>query len=126
MNALRVLLVSNVRPSRAWKIANHISRKVLGAGILIFMLFPVLILIAVLAVLDNGWPFIYRRRVLGTTGEFDAFKFRSKGITTPQCAQSLVKAGAQAVLLDFVGVSVNQIRQSFLRVERRLAEVYKT
>lgn len=52
-----------------------------------------------------------------------AFKFRYKGITARQCAQSLVKAGAQDVLLDSVGVSVNQIRQSFLRAERRLAEV---
>lgn len=73
-----------------------------------------------------GGPSFTGARVLGTTGEFDAFKFRSKGITTPQCAQSLVKAGTQDVLLDFVGVSVNQIRQSFLRAERRLAEVYQT
>ena len=62
----------------------------------------------------------------GTTGEFGAFKFRSKGITTPQCAKSLVEAGAQDVLIDFVGTSVNQIRQSFLRAERRLAEVCQT
>lgn len=75
MNTLRVLLVSNVRPSRAWKIANRTRREVLGARILIFMLFPVLILIAVLVVLDDGWAVIYRRRVLGTTGEFHAFKF---------------------------------------------------
>lgn len=120
------LLVSNVRPSQAWKIANRIRRESPGRAVLISTLFPVLILIAVLIVLDDGWPVIYRRRVLGTTAEFDAFKFRSKGITTPQCAQSLVKARAQDVLLDFVGVSANQIRQSFLRAERRLAEVYQT
>ena len=91
-------------------------------------------------------------RVLGTTGEFDAFKFRTMirdaesilarnpalkaefernfkkclGIATPPCAQSLIKAGAQDVLINFVGTSVNQIRQSFLCAERRLAEVCQT
>jgi len=61
----------------------HLQRSVkrcidlLGAGILIFMFFPVLIVIGLLIVLDDGWPVIYRRRVVGTTGEFDAFKFRT-------------------------------------------------
>jgi lipopolysaccharide/colanic/teichoic acid biosynthesis glycosyltransferase len=49
----------------------------LGAGILIVALLPVFIVIGLLVVLDDGWPVIYRRRVLGTTGEFDAFKFRT-------------------------------------------------
>ena len=30
-----------------------------------------------LVALEDGWPVIYRRRVVGVTGEFDAFKFRS-------------------------------------------------
>ena len=50
---------------------------VFGAGILIVALFPFLIVIGLLVLFDDGWPVIYRRRVLGTTGEFDAFKFRS-------------------------------------------------
>jgi lipopolysaccharide/colanic/teichoic acid biosynthesis glycosyltransferase len=49
----------------------------LGAGMLIAALFPVLIVIGLVVFLDDGWPVIYRRRVLGTTGEFDAFKFRT-------------------------------------------------
>lgn len=49
----------------------------LGAGVLVVALFPVLIVIGLLVLLDDGWPVIYRRRVLGTTGEFDAFKFRT-------------------------------------------------
>jgi lipopolysaccharide/colanic/teichoic acid biosynthesis glycosyltransferase len=49
----------------------------LGAGILIVALFPVLIVIGLVVFFDDGWPVIYRRRVLGTTGEFDAFKFRT-------------------------------------------------
>jgi len=49
----------------------------LGAGILIVALFPVLIVIGLVVFFDDGWPVIYRRRVLGTTAEFDAFKFRT-------------------------------------------------
>jgi len=30
-----------------------------------------------IVLIDDGWPIIYRRRVLGKNGEFDAFKFRS-------------------------------------------------
>src|SRR2546422_7761130 len=49
----------------------------LGAGILTAVLFPVFIVIGLLVVLDDGWPVIYRRRVVGAAGEFDAFKFRT-------------------------------------------------
>ena len=49
----------------------------LGAGILILLLLPVLLLIGLIVLADDGWPVIYRRRVVGTKGEFDAYKFRS-------------------------------------------------
>ena len=49
----------------------------LGAGILIILLLPVLLLIGLIVLVDDGWPVIYRRRVVGTKGEFDAYKFRS-------------------------------------------------
>ena len=39
---------------------------------------------------------------------------RCLGIATPHRAQSLLQAGAQAVLPDFVGTSVSQIRKLFL------------
>ena len=39
---------------------------------------------------------------------------RCLGIATPHRAQSLLEAGAQAVLPDFVGTSVSQIRKLFL------------
>ena len=48
-----------------------------GACFLIAALSPVFIVIGLLLVIDNGWPIIYRRRVVGQTGEFDAFKFRT-------------------------------------------------
>jgi lipopolysaccharide/colanic/teichoic acid biosynthesis glycosyltransferase len=48
-----------------------------GAGMLIVALSPVFVVVGALVVLDSGWPIIYRRRVVGKRGEFDAFKFRS-------------------------------------------------
>lgn len=48
-----------------------------GAGILIILLSPLFVLVGVLVVLESGWPIIYRRRVVGMSGDFDAFKFRT-------------------------------------------------
>lgn len=48
-----------------------------GAGLLIVVLGPLMALVCVLVLLDDGRPVIYRRRVLGTQGPFDAYKFRS-------------------------------------------------
>jgi lipopolysaccharide/colanic/teichoic acid biosynthesis glycosyltransferase len=47
------------------------------AGILVIVLMPLLILVSLIVLMDDGRPVIYRRRVVGTRGEFDAFKFRS-------------------------------------------------
>src|SRR5260370_31596717 len=48
-----------------------------GAGILIIVFMPLLVLISGLVLIDDGLPIIYRRRVMGQNGEFAAFKFRS-------------------------------------------------
>jgi lipopolysaccharide/colanic/teichoic acid biosynthesis glycosyltransferase len=48
----------------------------LSFGLLLF-LSPLFVLVALLILLDDGWPLIYRRRVVGQKCEFDAFKFRS-------------------------------------------------
>lgn len=48
-----------------------------GAWLLLVVLSPVFIVIGLLVVLDDGWPVVYRRRVVGQGGEFDAFKFRT-------------------------------------------------
>jgi lipopolysaccharide/colanic/teichoic acid biosynthesis glycosyltransferase len=48
-----------------------------GAAILILFLSPIFILLGLLVGLDDGWPVFYRRRVVGTNGEFYAYKFRS-------------------------------------------------
>lgn len=48
-----------------------------GAGALIVSLAPILLLVSLLVAMEDGWPIIYRRRVVGRRGEFDAYKFRS-------------------------------------------------
>ena len=48
-----------------------------GGGVLIVLLTPLLLFLGLIVLIDDGWPIIYRRRVLGKNGEFDAFKFRS-------------------------------------------------
>lgn len=48
-----------------------------GASILIVALLPVMVLAGCLVSLEGGWPIIYRRRVVGRKGDFDAYKFRS-------------------------------------------------
>jgi lipopolysaccharide/colanic/teichoic acid biosynthesis glycosyltransferase len=48
-----------------------------GAAVLIVLLFPIFILSAMLVYVEDGAPIIHRRRVVGHKGEFDAFKFRT-------------------------------------------------
>ena len=47
------------------------------AAILLGILAPILALIALLVKLHDGGPILYRRRVVGRNGNFDAYKFRS-------------------------------------------------
>ena len=56
-----------------------IKRSIDFAGALAGILFlsPLLIVPAVLVKLADGGPFLYRRRVVGRNGEFDAYKLRT-------------------------------------------------
>jgi lipopolysaccharide/colanic/teichoic acid biosynthesis glycosyltransferase len=59
---------------------DRIAKRVIdfcGAAFLIVLTTPLLLLIAALVRLLEGAPVIYRRRVVGVDGEFDAFKFRT-------------------------------------------------
>lgn len=47
------------------------------ATILLAILAPILVVIALLVKLHDGGPIIHRRRVVGRSGNFDAYKFRS-------------------------------------------------
>lgn len=51
-----------------------------GALLAILLLAPLFAVVAILVKLGDGGPVIYRRRVIGARGEFDAFKFRSMRI----------------------------------------------
>lgn len=48
-----------------------------GAAALLLLLSPLFLLIALCIMLDDGRPVFFRRRVVGQSGEFDAFKFRT-------------------------------------------------
>ena len=50
---------------------------VMGSGVLIILLFPVFLVLASLIRALDGAPVIYRRRVIGYEGDFDAYKFRT-------------------------------------------------
>jgi len=50
---------------------------VIGSLMLIVLLLPAFVAIAILVKLHDGGTIIFRRRVVGLKGEFDAFKFRS-------------------------------------------------
>jgi lipopolysaccharide/colanic/teichoic acid biosynthesis glycosyltransferase len=47
------------------------------SAVLLVLLLPVFAVVGFLVLCDGGVPIIYRRRVLGLTGKFDAFKFRT-------------------------------------------------
>lgn len=49
----------------------------LGSALLLVFLSPLLLLLAAIVLFEEGWPVIYRRRVVGRNGGFDAFKFRT-------------------------------------------------
>src|SRR6267378_5367866 len=49
---------------------------VLGVTLILF-LSPLFVILALLVALEDGWPIIYRRRVVGKEGEFAAYKFRT-------------------------------------------------
>ena len=50
---------------------------VLGAVVLLCLLSPLMFFIALLIAVNDGFPIIYLRRVVGKQGEFDAYKYRT-------------------------------------------------
>ena len=71
--------VSNVVPA-SQRSNQHVAKRSLdaiGSLILLVVLSPLFFAIALLILITDGTPVIYRRRVVGPSGEFDAFKFRT-------------------------------------------------
>src|SRR5579872_886660 len=63
----------------------------LGSAVLIVVLSPLFLGLAGLVLLGDGTPVIYRRRVIGSRGEFNAYKFR----TMIRDADAVLAANAQ-------------------------------
>ena len=60
--------------------SGRIAKRILdlaGSIFLLLLLLPVIAVIALLIKIEDGGPVIFRRRVIGRKGEFDAFKLRS-------------------------------------------------
>jgi lipopolysaccharide/colanic/teichoic acid biosynthesis glycosyltransferase len=60
-----------------WQLLSKRLVDLAGAAVLILLLSPLFVLIGFFVALEDGWPVLYRRRVVGLAGEFDAFKFRT-------------------------------------------------
>jgi lipopolysaccharide/colanic/teichoic acid biosynthesis glycosyltransferase len=65
-----------IRQSSPWRALKRLV-DLAGSLVLVLLLMPVLFSIAILVALIDGLPIIYRRRVVGPAGAFDAFKFRT-------------------------------------------------
>ena len=59
-----------------------------GAGALLVVLSPLFLLIAVCIKFGDGGPILFRRRVMGQGGEFDAFKFRTMVVNAAAILES--------------------------------------
>ncbi|HWZ46042.1 MAG TPA: sugar transferase [Candidatus Saccharimonadales bacterium] len=83
----------------------------LGSLALLTLLLPVFIFVSVMVWFVDGGPVLYRRRVVGTGGEFDAFKFRT------------MKRGADALLLSDPALAREFERSYKLRRDPRVTRL---
>jgi lipopolysaccharide/colanic/teichoic acid biosynthesis glycosyltransferase len=79
---LRVTLTENppIARSKERSVLERVSKRtidVVGASGVLLLLSPMLLVIAVLIWIGDGLPIFYLRRVIGSQGEFDAYKFRT-------------------------------------------------
>ncbi len=61
----------------AWQLAAKRALDFLGAGFLLLLMAPLFCFLSLLIRLQDGGAVIYKRRVVGPKGEFDAYKFRT-------------------------------------------------
>jgi lipopolysaccharide/colanic/teichoic acid biosynthesis glycosyltransferase len=73
---LEVATTDWLKPSALRRIVKR-ALDVSIAGTLLFFLAPLIAVLAALIMLGDGGPAIYRRRVMGLRGDFDAFKLRT-------------------------------------------------
>jgi undecaprenyl-phosphate galactose phosphotransferase len=66
-----------IAPRSPWKLGVKRAFDIAGSTCALIFLSPAMLLVALLVKLQDRGPVIYRRRVVGPNGEFDAYKFRS-------------------------------------------------
>lgn len=71
--------LAKARENRHTRLVLKIKRvlDIIGSTILIVVLSPVFLTAGLLILITDGPPIIYRRRVIGRRGSFDAYKFRT-------------------------------------------------
>src|SRR4051812_25730693 len=79
---MQVGSVSNSKPGVATGACNPLRRAkrvldIVGSTAAILLFSPLFLIVAIVVKLSDGGPIIHRRRVIGTNGEFDAYKFRT-------------------------------------------------
>lgn len=78
-----------------WQTAVKRGLDLIIATVALLVFSPVLVVIALLIKMQDGGPIIHRRRVVGTRGEFDAFKLRSMRVDADQILQRDPKLRAE-------------------------------
>lgn len=89
-------VVASRQRRHGWALKRIID--VLGSSVMILLFSPLILLLWLLVWFVDGSPVIYRRRVIGVHGEFDAYKFR----TMRRDADALLTADS-ALLSTFQG-----------------------
>ena len=69
--------VSKCSPIGRWGRIAKRTLDIIGSILLLLLLLPVIAVLSLLIKLQDGGPVVYRRRVIGLKGEFNAFKLRS-------------------------------------------------
>lgn len=73
----RTPVSSRTRHQQSWQRATKRGVDVLGSSLLILVLSPVFLTVALMVLISEGTPILFRRRCVGPRGEFDALKFRT-------------------------------------------------
>jgi lipopolysaccharide/colanic/teichoic acid biosynthesis glycosyltransferase len=87
----REQLGSVLRPASRtarWRFILKRILDILGSSALLLLFSPWIALFALLIKLQDGGPVIYRRRVIGAAGEFDALKLRSMSVNADEVLRS--------------------------------------
>jgi len=74
-------------PIRPWQRTIKYTLDVFGSFLLLVLLSPLIVLAALSIKIHDGGPVIYRRRVVGLKGEFDAFKLRTMCVNADDVLQ---------------------------------------